>query len=66
LDKNHIASQNMGDSSDHIFITPYMFVFTLFSVWHGVGIHSVKTKKKLSHECYHIDIKENVINVPIF
>jgi hypothetical protein len=56
LDKNHITSQNMGDSFYHIFITPYLFLLTLFFGMRGVGIHNVITKK------YHIqDIKMSLI-----
>jgi hypothetical protein len=44
LDKNHITSQNMGDSFYHIFTTPYLFFLTLFFKWRGVGIHDVITK----------------------
>jgi hypothetical protein len=43
----------------HIFTTPYLFLLTLFFVGRDVEIHSV-ISKKLSHEWYHIDIKEDM------
>jgi hypothetical protein len=45
VDKNHIASQNMGDSFDHIFTTNMPILYTLFSGLRGVGIHNVILKK---------------------
>jgi hypothetical protein len=47
---NHITSQNMGDSFYHIFITPYLFLLTLFFGRRGVGIHNVITKN------YHMSV----------
>jgi hypothetical protein len=44
LDKNHITSQNMGDSFYHIFTTPYLFLLPLFFEGLGVGIHTVISK----------------------
>jgi hypothetical protein len=54
LDKNHITSQNMGDSFYHIFAAPYLFLLTLFFR------NTQCDNKNLSHECYHIEIKENI------
>jgi hypothetical protein len=41
LDKNHITSQNMGDSFYHIFTTKIPILYTLFFGLRGVGIHNV-------------------------
>jgi hypothetical protein len=53
LDKNHITSQNMGDSK-YIFTTQYLF---FLKAWRR---NTQCDNKNLSHECYHIDIKENM------
>jgi hypothetical protein len=42
LEKNHITSQNMGDSFYHIFTTPYLL--TLFFEGRGIGIRNVISK----------------------
>jgi hypothetical protein len=44
LDKNHITSQNMGDSFYHIFTTNIPILYTLFFGLRGVGIHNVISK----------------------
>jgi hypothetical protein len=44
LDKNHITSQNMGDSFYHIFTTN-MPILNIFFGLCGVGIHNVISKK---------------------
>jgi hypothetical protein len=44
LDKNHMTSQNMGNSFYHISTIPYLFLLTLFFRGRGVGIHNVISK----------------------
>jgi hypothetical protein len=43
-DKNHITSQNMGDSFYHIFTPNIHILNTLFFGLRGVGIHNVVSK----------------------
>jgi hypothetical protein len=44
LDKNHITSQNMGDSFYHIFTTIKRILYPLIFGLRGVGIHNVISK----------------------
>jgi hypothetical protein len=53
----HYHDYKTRDSFYHIFTTPYLFFLTLFSKWHRNTQCDIK---KLSHERYHIDIRENM------